>query len=58
MTGGDRYERVDQVRLYGVPNTMEWPVRRKSFFGLLTARVQVLFLVRATCRIQGPNAIR
>lgn len=53
MTGGDRYERVDQVRLYGVPNTMEWPVRRKSFFGLLTARVQVLFF--GACNLQNPG---
>ena len=43
MTGGDRYEAVDQVRLYVIPNTMEWGVCQKDFWGLFSDGAEVLY---------------
>lgn len=54
MTVGDQHAEVDQVRLYVIPKSMEWQVCQKSFFGLLSARLQVLF--SGACNLQDPGA--
>ena len=54
VTGGDRYERVDQVRLYVIPNTMEWGVCQKDFWGLFSDGAEVLYF--GACNLQNPGA--
>ena len=54
MTGGDRYEKVDQVRLYVIPNTMEWQVCQKSFLDLFGDGAEVLFF--GACNLQNSGA--
>lgn len=55
MTGGDRYEGVDQVRLYAVPNTMEWLICQKHFWGLFGDRAEVLYFAAYNSQDPGPE---
>ena len=54
VTGGDRYEAVDQVRLIAVPKTMERVVSHKRFWGVLSYDLQALY--SSACNLQSTGA--